>query len=108
MPKITFVSGEGTVTLEAKEGRTVLDVALDHDIPLEHNCGGNCACTTCHVVVREGMARLSEMEEDEADRLDTAEGLTLTSRLGCQARILGDVVVAIPRQTQPFRAAVPH
>jgi len=49
-------------------------------IKLEHNCGGSCACTTCHVVVREGEENLSTMEQDEEDRLDTAEGLTLHSR----------------------------
>ncbi len=109
MPKIMFKSGDFlNVTLDARPGQTILDVALDHHIPLEHNCGGSCACTTCHVMVREGMKNLSDMEEDEADRLDTAEGLTLTSRLGCQARIRGDVVVEIPKQTQPFRAAEQH
>jgi|SRR5579863_195045 len=101
MPKITFLPQN--ITVEAKEGQSVLDVALDHDIPLEHNCGGNCACTTCHVIVQDGTKNLSEMEEDEEDRLDTAEGLTLTSRLGCQAKIKGDVVVVIPQTTQPFR-----
>jgi 2Fe-2S ferredoxin len=109
MPKITFkIDGEPDVTLEAKEGQSILDVALDHHIDLEHNCGGNCACTTCHVIIREGVKNLSEMDEDEEDRLDTAEGLTLTSRLGCQARIKGDLVVEIPKQTQPFRAAEQH
>lgn len=101
MPKITFLPKN--ITIEAKEGQSLLDVALDHNIPLEHNCGGNCACTTCHVIVKEGMKNLSEMEEEEEDRLDTAEGLTLTSRLGCQARVKGDAVVEIPETTQPFR-----
>jgi 2Fe-2S ferredoxin len=75
---------------------SLLDIALKHDIRLEHNCGGNCACTTCHVVVKEGMEHLSTMQADEEDRLDMAEGLTLTSRLGCQAVVRGDVVVEIP------------
>lgn len=109
MPKITFkIKGASDITLEAKEGQTILDVALNHHIDLDHNCGGNCACTTCHVIVREGIKNLSEMDEDEEDRLDAAEGLTLASRLGCQARIQGDIVVEIPRQTQPFRAAEQH
>lgn len=83
----------------ADHGRpgSLLDIALAHDIPLEHNCGGSCACTTCHVIVREGEANLSPMEQDEEDRLDTAEGLTLHSRLGCQAIVRGDVVVEIPK-----------
>lgn len=110
MPKITFKLGNlgQDITLEAKEGQTILDVALDNHIDLEHNCGGNCACTTCHVIVREGVGNLSEMDEDEEDRLDTADGLTLTSRLGCQAKIKGDVVVEIPKNTQEFRKAEQH
>ncbi|MCI0548189.1 MAG: 2Fe-2S iron-sulfur cluster-binding protein [Candidatus Rokubacteria bacterium] len=76
---------------------SLLDIALAHDIRLEHNCGGSCACTTCHVIVREGEEHLSPMAEDEEDRLDTAEGLTLHSRLGCQAVVRGDVVVEIPK-----------
>ena len=76
---------------------SLLDIALAHDIHLEHNCGGSCACTTCHVIVRTGAENLSEMEADEEDRLDMAEGLTIRSRLGCQAVVRGDVVVEIPQ-----------
>jgi 2Fe-2S ferredoxin len=76
---------------------SLLDIALAHHIHLEHNCGGNCACTTCHVIVREGEKHLSAMEPDEEDRLDTAEGLTIHSRLGCRAVVQGDVVVEIPK-----------
>ena len=75
---------------------SVLDIALANNIHLEHNCGGNSACTTCHVIVKEGTENLSEMQPDEEDRLDMAEGLTLHSRLGCQAVVKGDVVVEIP------------
>lgn len=99
---VTFVNLGKTVP--AREGQSILDVALEHEIPLEHNCGGNCACSTCHVIVREGMKHLSPMQEEEEDQLDEAEGLTLSSRLGCQSKIHGDVVVEIPPQTQPFRA----
>jgi 2Fe-2S ferredoxin len=76
---------------------SLLDIALARGIHLEHNCGGSCACTTCHVIVREGEDNLSSMEQDEEDRLDTAEGLTLHSRLGCQAVVRGDVVIEIPK-----------
>lgn len=78
--------------------QSLLDIALNHGLHLEHACGGNCACTTCHVVVKEGEELLSEMEDDEADRLDMAADLTLHSRLGCQAQITkpGSVVVEIP------------
>jgi 2Fe-2S ferredoxin len=103
--KVTFLPMDVTVEVDdakyplADHGKpgSLLDIALAHDIALEHNCGGSCACTTCHVVVREGEKNLSAMEQDEEDRLDTAEGLTLHSRLGCQAVVKGDVVVEIPK-----------
>ncbi len=75
---------------------SLLDVAIHFGVPLEHACGGNGACTTCHVVVREGEENLSPMEEKEEDRLTMAAGLTLRSRLACQAVVRGDVVVEIP------------
>ncbi|MFQ5596521.1 MAG: 2Fe-2S iron-sulfur cluster-binding protein [Nitrospiria bacterium] len=110
MPKITFLKDDPNrnITIECKTGETILDIALKNDIELEHNCGGSCACTTCHVIVRGGLDHLSDMEEDEEDRLDTAEGLTLTSRLGCQAVVEGDCVVEIPKNVQPFRKAEQH
>jgi ferredoxin, 2Fe-2S len=77
---------------------SILDVAMNFGLHLEHACGGNCACTTCHVVVKKGKECLSEMEDDEADRLDMAADLQLNSRLGCQAVVEkpGEVVVEIP------------
>jgi ferredoxin, 2Fe-2S len=77
---------------------SILDVALNFGLHLEHACGGNCACTTCHVVVKKGKELLSEMDDEEADRLDLAADLQLNSRLGCQAVIEkpGEVVVEIP------------
>lgn len=103
--RVTFLPLNVTVEVDdagyplADHGRpgSVLDIALAHDIPLEHNCGGACACTTCHVIVRDGEGHLSAMEQEEEDRLDTAEGLTLHSRLGCQAIVRGDVTVEIPK-----------
>ena len=71
-------------------------MALNFDVELEHACGGNCSCTTCHVIVRQGDQNLSPMEDDEADRIGQAAGVTLHSRLGCQAVVTGDVVVEIP------------
>ena len=104
--QVTFLPEGKTVQFEfgklpyqdhGKE-QSILDVALNNDIDLEHACGGNCACTTCHVWVKEGVENLSEMEDDEADRLDMAADLQLNSRLGCQAQITkpGKVVVEIP------------
>ncbi len=102
--KVTFLPLNKTVEVDdekyplADHGKpgSLLDIALAHGIELDHNCGGSCACTTCHVIVREGEDNLSEMQADEEDRLDTAEGLTIHSRLGCQAVVRGDVVVEIP------------
>jgi 2Fe-2S ferredoxin len=74
----------------------LLDVAMNNGVPIEHSCGGNCACTTCHVIVRQGDSNLSPMEDDEADRLGMASGVTLHSRLACQAVVQGDVVVEVP------------
>jgi ferredoxin, 2Fe-2S len=78
--------------------QSILDVAMNNNIFLDHACGGNCACTTCHVWVKEGKESLSDMDEDEADRLDMAADLQLNSRLGCQVVIEkpGNVVVEIP------------
>lgn len=91
---------------------SILDIALNFGIPLEHACGGNCACTTCHVVVKKGKELLNEMDDDEADRLDMAADLQLNSRLGCQAVIEkpGEVVVEIPSWNRNYvsEAATHH
>lgn len=80
---------------------SILDVLLAHGVHLEHACGGNCACTTCHVIVKQGYDQLSEPEESELDLLDKAPGLTATSRLGCQAVPGNDteITIVIPRFT---------
>ncbi len=75
---------------------SILDICLNNGVHLEHACGGSCACTTCHVVVKEGEQLMSEAEDDELDRLEMAPGLTLHSRLGCQVVLTGDAVVEIP------------
>jgi len=106
MPTVVFVlNGERKlfdVDLSAlpyqHHGRpgSLLDVALNVGVVIEHACGGNCACTTCHVVVRAGAGNLSELEDTEADRLDTAWEVTPQSRLACQAVVRGDVECEIP------------
>lgn len=80
---------------------SILDILLGHGIHLEHACGGNCACTTCHVIVTEGYDALPEPEENELDLLDKAPGLTPVSRLGCQAVATGvpELTIVIPRYT---------
>ena len=92
--RLTFLPNGFTVT--AARGDTVLDTALEHGVALEHACGGNCACTTCHLYIVAGGERLSPPEEVETDRLSSADALQPQSRLGCQAILLGgDVVVQL-------------
>lgn len=94
MPKVTFLPMNQT--FEVKKGESILDIAIENDIPLQHACGGFCACTTCHVIVKAGETNLSAMAEDEEERLErVAVGLTLRSRLGCQSKVNGDVTVEI-------------
>lgn len=88
---------EGTV-IQAETGTSVCDALLNHDIDIDHACDRVCACTTCHVIVREGFRSLNAMEEDEEDMLDKAWGLEPLSRLSCQAIVQEtDLVVEIPK-----------
>jgi 2Fe-2S ferredoxin len=90
---------EGAV-LEVKRGISVCDALLENDIEIEHACEKSCACTTCHVIVREGFASLNEADEKEEDLLDMAWGLEATSRLSCQAIVDdADLIVEIPKYT---------
>jgi 2Fe-2S ferredoxin len=85
-------------SFEAERPTSLCDALLEHGVEIEHACGKVGACTTCHVIVREGYDSLNPPEEDEEDMLDRAWGLAPTSRLSCQA-IVGeqDLVVEIPR-----------
>lgn len=91
------VCPDGAV-IEAEPGTSICDALLEHDIEIDHACGQVCACTTCHVVIREGFNSLNDPDEDEEDMLDRAWGLEPTSRLSCQAKV-GNVplVVEIPK-----------
>ncbi len=84
--------------IEAATGESICDVLLKNDIDIDHACDQVCACTTCHVIVREGYKSLNEAQENEEDLLDKAWGLEPLSRLSCQA-IVGttDLVVEIPK-----------
>ena len=85
---------------EAPAGTSICRALLDHDIELEHSCELSCACTTCHVIVREGFDSLAEASDAEEDMLDKAWGLTPRSRLSCQAVVRdADLTVEIPRYT---------
>ena len=104
MTRLTFpphpqICAEGR-TIEVEPGVSICDAALNAGIPIEHACEKSCACTTCHVVVREGFASLEPAEEKEEDLLDKAWGLEPESRLSCQAKVGDrDLVVEIPKYT---------
>ena len=86
--------------LEVEKGTTICDAALANDIEIEHACEKSCACTTCHVYIREGFDSLEPSDENEDDMLDKAWGLDPDSRLSCQAKVADeDLVVEIPKYT---------
>jgi 2Fe-2S ferredoxin len=86
--------------IQVAPGNTICEALLDHGINIEHACDMSCACTTCHVVVREGFASLNEPEELEEDLLDRAWGLEPNSRLSCQAVVAQqNLLIEIPRYT---------
>ena len=86
--------------IEAPRGTSVCEALLENGIAIEHACEMSCACTTCHVVVRQGLASLGEMDETEEDLLDRAWGLEPNSRLSCQAILSQqDVTIEIPKYT---------
>lgn len=86
--------------IEAEPGESICDAALRNGIEIEHACEKSCACTTCHVVVREGFDSLAEADELEEDLLDQAWGLEPESRLSCQAKVgEEDLVIELPRYT---------
>lgn len=104
MPKLTFlphaeICPEGK-TIEAESGTSICDAALNAGIKIEHACEKSCACTTCHVILRQGFESLEDAEEKEEDLLDKAWGLEPTSRLSCQAKVADqDLVIEIPKYT---------
>jgi len=86
--------------IEAQPGISICDALLENHIDIEHACEKSCACTTCHVIVREGFNALEPAEEKEEDLLDKAWGLEANSRLSCQAKVSGaDLVIEIPKYT---------
>ncbi len=104
MPKLTFLPHDvicpDGAEIEADRGESILNAALRNSIAIEHACEKSCACTTCHVVVRQGFDSLTEAEENEEDYLDKAWGLEPESRLSCQALVAeDDLTIEIPRYT---------
>lgn len=89
---------------------SILDIALAHEVELDHSCGGVLACSTCHVIVRQGLESCGEPSEEELDMLEKAPGLEPNSRLGCQCVPNGsaDVVVEIPEWNRNLVREAPH
>lgn len=86
--------------IEARPGVSLCDTLLENHIDIEHACEKSCACTTCHVVVRQGFESLEPAEEKEEDLLDKAWGLEATSRLSCQAKVAdADLTIELPKYT---------
>lgn len=96
--------GLAPITLENIEpGQTLLELALKNDIELHHNCGGVCACTTCHLYIEKGMDFIEEISDKEEDFIDRAANPRLNSRLGCQSLLndgSGEIEVTLPDQSQ--------
>ena len=93
MPKIKFLPSQ--VELEVKNGESILDIALANGVSIQHACGGFCACTTCHCEVIEGLQNLEAPDSDELERLEVLDGRTPLSRLGCQAKVKGNVTIRV-------------
>lgn len=96
--------GVDPVTLQnIKDGDSLLEILLDHNIELHHNCGAVCACSTCHLYVDKGMEFLEELNDKEEDFIDRAVNPRINSRLGCQCVLQsgsGEISVTLPDQTQ--------
>jgi 2Fe-2S ferredoxin len=104
MPKLKVLPGHAIcpqgAEIEAKTGVSICDTLLENDIEIEHACEKQAACTTCHVILRQGYESLEPPEEKEEDLLDKAWGLEATSRLSCQAKVTdADLVIEIPKYT---------
>lgn len=97
MPRVTFLHPEGK-SGEVDANLTLLEVSEVLGFPLNHECGGNASCTTCRVEVQLGSEHLSEIDFEEQDLLDREALTDPWHRLGCQARVLGDVVVRVPEE----------
>ena len=97
MPRITFIHPQG-VSGEVESNTSILEASKILGFPLAHDCGGNASCTTCRVEVESGEENLSEIDFDEQDLLDRENLTEAFNRLGCQAKMHGDVVVRVPLQ----------
>lgn len=114
MPQITFLHYvEGVATKshvrEGESGKSILQIAQDNKIEIENACGGVCACTTCHCIIREGFTSLKKADEIEEDHLDRAWGIEPLSRLSCQTKLGSmDLTVEIPKYSRNHASEKPH
>ncbi|MFN0062364.1 MAG: 2Fe-2S iron-sulfur cluster-binding protein [Myxococcaceae bacterium] len=100
MPKVHFISPLDDATVEVEPGTSLLEAAESGHVKMGHQCGGVCACSTCHCWIRKGAESLSEQSEDEMDRLDQAFDVRAYSRLGCQSKVSNeDVVVELTQES---------
>jgi len=101
---------EKEVHLKAAIGESILELALEHDIAIEHACGGVTACSTCHVYLEQGEEICNEADDDELDRVDEAPGCQLNSRLSCQCIVEkeGKIVIKVPAWNRNAVKEVPH
>ncbi len=106
--KVTFITPDAPIEIQVDPTKlplgdnglpgSLLDIALGNGIDVEHACGGVCACSTCHIIVKEGLETCNEPTDDENDQLDEAPGLSLKSRLACQCVPNGDMdlIIEVP------------
>ena len=97
-----FQDGQPAQTHVAAAGESVLDVALNNGIQLQHNCGGVCGCSTCHIYVERGGDELPEISEKEEDFIDRAVDPRITSRLACQCLVHSGLQLTVSIPTQNF------
>lgn len=103
-------SDKAEVAVKAAKGQNLLEVALSHNINVEHACGGVCACSTCHIYLEKGEQSISEAAEAELDRVEEAPGLQRNSRLSCQCEVTGPgpIQVRIPAWNRNAVKEDPH
>lgn len=107
MPKITVLPHEtlcpNGLTFEAAAGDNLARALLKNGVKIEHACEFSCACSTCHVIIREGFDTLNEPDDDELDHLDQAWGAGVYSRLSCQTKVgTADITVEIPKYSRNY------
>lgn len=109
-PESLTGKSEKEILIQARRGDSILGAALDAGIQIEHSCGGVCACSTCHVYIKDGDESINEPQDDEMDRVEEAPGLQRNSRLSCQSRVVGSgpITVEVPAWNRNAVKEKPH